>query len=562
MAENTSGLRPMNSGGRNDARRRSGRAQVNRSEVARTGLTPAAAPTQSYVRAQANHQDNNTARLAKALGQMNPRLSSLADTFQQKHDDEVMNSAEVHIQRIREEVGSGTVKQVQVGELLPEASATVTAKITQAMGKRRAKEIFQPYMEEIEQNDNLRLDSEARAKYLAEAQKEIEEETDDPFFTNGAMEGFRAQVNQHETRWAMETAKYQKEAVAEEYTEEISNMVMAGATKGDWKDWDSTAANTGPFTNQQRNALVVETVKNVAFEQRDPSMLEQIPDRFLNAEAKRDLVATRQSIQQATYTEWSHNLRRQEEKRKTDYRKNQMSIIDEYLETGTVDISEWRQTPEAFAYAQKLMTSAEPDKVLSAKNSRRIRSGIVESAMTGDAAGLRDLGFEGEVTEDNMLNFLTENQNLTVKDARSLIDEVPDLMEGGAVLEDPQVSSAISNVLRPQIKALRESTNQDLQQSLQGVSLESEVMMAYEDEVMGLFMAEYEDEGAWPKGTRKRELVKQARDHALDVMKNLSGVGDIGKSTSQAQEEARGQETIRVQKDENGNYVDQNGNPL
>lgn len=532
MAENLDGLRPVQ--GRNTGgRRKQGRVDVGRTQTQTTGLTPSASRVQSYAGAPAVQRNNNAENLARALGITGGALSSFADTIQAKTDTDILNSAEYHMEKIREELGTGIISSVQVGEKFPEASHTVVAKISQALGAKQSEEMFQPYLEMIEQDDSLRLDSAARNELLATIREEAKGVSDDPFFLNGVMERLDAQINQNEQRWLLETAKYHKEVVAEKYTSEIAELLSNG---GDLLAWDATAKQTGPFPDKERNELVAQTAINLAVDMQDPEVLARVPERFLNAQTKRDFSVIGQQIETAAYTRWSQQRTMADEARKQTIRDGQVAIINEFIDNGMVDPIKYRNTPELYAYALQMAQSDAMDTTTSVANSQKITSNILKVAFTGDVEGtLGQMGFSGPVTEGNLIDFVSSTSLLNPSEKQKLIPQIGKLMEGQAILQDPMVSNTITNYLRPQLDVLRRSGNQ-MVQGLDGTNLEAEVIAAYEDELLMSFASHYSETSEWPQGVTKQGMVREARKNALDLLKELTSVNNIGMTTQQAQD--------------------------
>ncbi|KKL50572.1 hypothetical protein LCGC14_2304140, partial [marine sediment metagenome] len=487
---------------------------------------------------------------------LNPNIAALGQTMQQNTDREILDSAEYHMERIRKEAGTDLVSRVQVGEALPEASAMVTAKITQSMGRKYGKDLFTPAFEEIENDASIRLNTQARQQYLDGVRAEALKATDDPFYVNGVMEGLESQIAQNEQRWTMETAKYQKDIVKETYQDEVSDLIDNG---GDLLAWDAMAKQTGPFKDSERNAIVLDTYINKAVEAKSPEMLNNIPTRFLNAKAKRDVTVAQSQIRNATYAEWSQNRTMAEETRKQNLRSTKVQIIQEHLDNGTVDARKYRNDPEAFAYALAMSKSEGIDKTTSVVNAERIKNGVLKAAISGDVDGaLGSLGFTGDLTEDGLYNFILGSNNLNSAEKQALAKAVPDLLEGQVLLKNPMIKSEIDNYLAPALNNLRKSPNAEIQALLDGTTVETQVMSAFEDEILMQTSAYYSEHGSFPKSFTLNGMVREARRNSLEVLKELTQVSNIGTTTSEAQKTVQDRKSnVLVVKG-----IDENGLPI
>ncbi len=542
MVETVKGLRSQNDS--TTVKRKQGREVTKRATGVTASLSPTANRVQSYTGGVRPDIDQNAFALAKALTSLSPALSKFGTTqtnasiLQQKTTDKnILEAADYHIDLIKAEAGSGVVSQVQIGEALPEASATVTAKLASVMGTQYAEDLFNPILEQIETDDNLKLDTANRGAFMAKFMEEADGVSDDPFYVAGLKAGLESVISKNETRWLKDTANYQREVLAEGFKDDIISTITNG---GDLELLDSVAKETSPFTNLQRNAMVVKTVTDLAIEGRDPNLLDSIPDRFLNAEDKRGLALAKQQIRTASYSEWNQARIQSEFAEKQIYEERQLGIITEFIENGRVDATVYRDDPQLFNYAQSFGTRERVDPMSSAVNISRLRNGILKGALTGENGSLADLGFEGELTADNIYAHLLSSEMYNPEDVQKIAPEIAKLLEGQAVLQDPVVREAITTYLRPQLNAMRNSPNEEIQQMISGGTMETDVLDFYEDEILSEFTAHYEDTGDWPKGVERNRIVREVRKEAIEVMKDLTNISNIGKTPPEAIETVKG----------------------
>lgn len=531
MAELVQGLRPERNN--TSVKRKEGRATVERAKESTARLSPSAGRVQSYAGNVAASQDNRGLALAKSLGALSDSLNRYADVRQKNVDRDIMDSAQYHIDNIKKEAGTDIVSRVQIGEMLPEASAIVTAKLAQAMGSQYAKEAWKPALEAIESDDTLRLDTQARNAYLEEFRSQLKGASQDPFYLNGLVASMEAEISQNEDRWLKETAQYHKDIIQTEYENEVVNRFINGESL---EQWDMEANQSGPFVNTERNAIVVKALTAYAVETQDETVLSKIPDRFLNAETKRALAITQQQIKQARWTEFTQQKTLEEYQRKEAVRNGQIAIIQEFLDTGRVDTRKYRNNPELFAYATSMATAPVMDSTTSVFNAQRIRSGVLKVALTGDTEGaLGSLGYTGKVTEDGLYNFVLNNTDMNPAEKQQLLGEIPKLLEGQALIQNPMVRDYMNTYLRPQLDSLRRSPNQKIQELLDGTNLEAQVIAAYEDSILRDVMSSYTTDGQYPTNIEMNGIVKQAKQDAIELMQVLTKVENTGMTVQEAQ---------------------------
>lgn len=523
MAENNVGLRSVQYSNTSNLKSKEGRVATQRATQVATALNPAAARVQTYAGTPATQQGNRSDSLIRALGQLSPALSGMADTFQAKTDREVVDQAEYHIERIKKEYGTGIVNDVQVGKLLPEASAMVTAKITQAMGQKYGKELFAPYLEEISNDDNLRLNSKARNEYLARLREEARGSTDDPFYLNGLMTGLDAQINQHEQQWLAETAKYHKDVVRDLHRDEVLSLLETG---GDLSEWDDSAKQVSPLLNRERNQIVVETAAELAVTTGDPTVLSRVPERFLNAESKAVFADTNSKIISAKYSEWTHQRTRNEAAREDGIRSGKIDILSRLQSEGYVPPQDYIKSPELFAYATQLANSGGDllPQTISVSNASAFKSNLFTASMTGDMSQLAAIGYQGDFSENSLRDFVLKTDMLNSGEKMSLIEKLPSLMEGVTLMRDPDVKVAIDDILSPALIALRGSQSTGLQSLLVGNSVEANVRKAYQTKVRQGFQNYFDTHEKWAIGIDKQDIIDKATQDSLDLMSTLTGI--------------------------------------
>ena len=540
MAELVQGLRPERNG--TSVTRKDGRAAVDRAKNTSVGLAPAAGRVQTYAGNVAAQQTNKSQALVQALSGISNGLANYATVRQKNVDAEITASAQYHIDRIKQEAGTDIVSRVQIGEMLPEASAIVTAKLAQEMGKQYAQEAWKPAFEAIEGDDNIRLNSAVRSDILNDYRNKLEAQSDDPFYLTGMVEGFEAEISANENRWIKETADNHKQILRQGAERDIAAIIIKG---GDLEKWDTDAKQTSPFGNVERNEMVLQTATAMAIESRDETLLDKIPKRFLNAESQRALNITQQQIKAARWTEQTQEWQREDRQTKERIRGGQIEIIGNFIDSGTLNPAAYRNDPELYAFALTMVEKESVDPIRSASNLSLFKEAVMTAADADDpSVGLGAFGYYGDMSLDSIQTWVAENpQMMRTEDTLTLFKALPELLENKTILRDPVVSESFDVYLKPSLTAIRNSANQDLAAILNGNNFETTVSRYYYQTVAAEIEAYREEHnGQAPKRRALLDIIDTVTDKTIKVTEHLSTAKTIGQDANDAIDAIEGEQ--------------------
>jgi hypothetical protein len=516
MANTVGGLRSVQSSRPTYKNARAARPLVNTKGGGQgESLRPVATPVSRYQAPPAAPQDQRLAQLADALAQLNPSLARYGVQRQEALMREQEMKLPAYIEQIKRDYGTGKITAAQVGEIFPEMVPTLRYRVAQAIGEEWGKERMNQVVEEILANENLRLNTEARKAYIERRRAELFSELggDNEFYTAGAITAFDKALAAHELNWQRETAAYHTEVMKRQWQNEVVERFDKDGPEGllaldaEWKV-------SGGLNNETRNALLVETIAQLAYERDDPSILDRIPTRFLNRESKAKIAEYKARIENTRWSLYTRAVQMENQAREQEIRDKKTEVLQRFFNGEQIKPGEYRHLPEVEDYVNQILTRPRVTPVESEANARRIRTRILEAASTGD---LSHLGITGDLfNEEALITLIQENPNLNPKDAVDLINEIPKLLEGISLLRDDDVRQQLNDRLRPHLDQLRASLPATLERVLGGRSLYGEAMKFFQDDLRRSFLAYYEEKGTWPKGFEKRDLIEAAISRTED----------------------------------------------
>ena len=528
MATLVEGLRPINEkSGTGAAARKEGRQPVAYTNKQSVSLRPQAAPVDTYVKPRADPSVGQGAmQLAEVLSSVSPKLAKYAADQEKKKEDEQMEKLSYYTEVAAREFKEGTVNATQVKELFPELSPTVASRVSQSIGAIHAKEWTQTRIQEVLENDNIRLDTAARRKYLEELRQEaLTLAKDQEFYGGGFLSQVTKSLNEFETAWMRETATYHEKVQAEAFTDQVTSILQSG---GDLEALDEEWKSSSSLNNIERNKLVMEAALSIATANNDASVLKNLPKRFLNAEAKANITKVEQQIASARFAQWSR-AKEMENWRRAEEERNMKIAINERAANGElINPAEFYKYPGVYDHALRIATAPMVNPTQSSATATNFRSGILRAGVTGDFLGAlqNDPNFANsfrnndEITEQSLVEHIVSRTDLTSKDRTDLLNEIPQLMGGMNFMRDPDVKENFETFVGADMRAL---LNGPFARAIQanGVNIQGEIQRAYYTAIQQGVMDYLEEHNALPRGAPKREIIEKATAKAEAKLKSL-----------------------------------------
>ena len=377
------------------------------------------------------------------------------------------------------------------------------------------KKATQGVIEEIMGNDALRLDSAARTAFIAQKRAElfggVKEGND--FYLNGFTKSIEAELNQYENRWQQETANYHQEVQAQTFKQEVATALSNG---GDLLAIDAKWKGSSSLNNIERNKLVIEAAKDQAQAADDPSILDKIPVRFLNAETRADIVKTKAQIQAARMARIRDAKALTEWQREEDLRQSKLGMLKGITEGNPPNPADYANNPDAFDYALKIRSAEMVDPAQSRAEATRLREEFLTSATVDTKAN-----------EMQMREKILAAPGLNASDRVALLNEVSQLADGVNLMNDGAIRLVLTNRLNARLEELTRSPNAGIQALLSGRNLRAEVLKTFEFDIRAKFIAYYEDNGRFPKGAAKQEIIDKATDRAETQLEKLTSIQSL-----------------------------------
>ena len=471
-------------------------------------LQTVAAPRISAVQARFDPRGDKGFALAEALGAAGPTIEKFEKEWEQRKTQEQAMKIDAYREQFMKDWKGGAVSQAQVKERFPETVPIIAARIAESIGAQYGKQSIQGIIDEVNKNDELRLDSGKRNAFIEQKKQELFGQIGEgnDFYRNGMVKQVEAELNQFENSWQRETAKYHNEVQAQTFSEEISRALQGN---GNLEEIDAKYKSSSSLNNLERNKLVIDTATNLAFVSDDPSLLDKIPSRFLNTNTKLEIEKSKIQIQAARMAKVRDAQTLENIRRDRELREAKIGMISNVVAGKPINLADFRNNPEAFEFAKTISSADLLPKHQSQANAAKVRSAILSASST------RGLNENAEI--DAIVN----SPLLNPSDKEALINEIPKLLEGRIALDDPMVKNSIQFRLDPYLKSLETSTNAVVARIVSGENLRAQAMQSFDMGLRQQFAAYFESNGRWPTGLEKQKIIDAETAKAEALVQNL-----------------------------------------
>lgn len=478
-------------------------------------LQTVASPNIQTEQARSDPNASKAFQLAAALGKAQPVIDKFTAEYEHKKQQEEILKIPAFIAKAQRELGDGTVKAAQDGTIAPSSSSVVNARVNDGLGAEWGRKNVQPLIDDIMKNADLQTNSEARAAAIKEGRAKLLDQLpkNNDFFVSGAVTAIDREIGQRENQWQNQTAQYHKDVQAKDFSGKVVDALKAKEPGKALEDLDSNWKSSSSLSNLDRNKLVVDTVTQQAFAADDPSMLDKIPTRFRNAETDAQIKKTKILIQEKRMQTVRDAKFLTDFEREEITRKDTMEMINAAADGQPIDPSKYRDRPDSY---QKALTIKDADRMpaaQSAANFQKVRTGILNGATT--------VGLDQNKVVDDIL----ANKNINNADKRKLIEEVPLLIQGTIAMNDDMVKSVYSTRVGASLDALEKSPNARISNIVTGNNLRGNAVKMFDQGIRMGFNAYYEENGKWPTGKAKQDIVDAQVDKAEAFIANQVKLG-------------------------------------
>lgn len=471
-------------------------------------------------------------QLASMFAKAQPVLDRMMEDYDRKKMQEQILKEGFYKEQFLKDGQSGAVTAAQVGQRFPETVPIVRARVAEGMGQEHGKAAVQGIIDEINNNADLVNDSVKRAEFLKQKRGELvanaaKADPGNEFYISGYSQAVDKELNQWQNSWQRKSAEFYKETQSRDFSGKVVDALSAPNPQEALLKLDSDWKSSSSLSNIDRNALVLDTVTKQAFASLNPDVLNNIPERFLNAETKAKIQHTRLQIQEAKMSTIRNAQTLTNYQREEETRNAKIEMISQVAGGKDVNPALYRNNPEAFNFALSMKDAGIVSDAVSQGNVQRTRAKIMNTATVD--------GLDQNQTIDAIL----KDRTINPKDKADLIKEVPKLIEGTIAMNDDMVKSVYSTRIGPQLEALEKSANQRIQSITTGTNLRGNAVKLFDTEIRTRFKDYYEENGKWPTGAAKRQIVDESVDRAEKFITQAVKIGGTaGEGAPQAAPQA------------------------
>lgn len=488
-------------------------------------LQTTAAPNIATEQARFDPRASSAFQLAEALGKAQPVLDQFNQDYERKKAQDTLlqnMKVESYREQFQRDNASGAVTAAQVKEKFPEVVPVVAARVAESVGLEFGRKQINSVIDEINKDDTLRLDTNARNEFLKKKRDEIIGglAKGNEFYSSGVIKGIDQELRGWENGWQRDTATYHTKVQGDAFKNEVGQVLAAG---GDLTELDKKWSSSSSLNNQERKKLVVDTVIAKAYAEDNPALLAKIPTVFLNDEYKKNLKQAELQIQQIRIGKVRDARFLEQSAREDATRGAKTDMISRVARGEQVDPGMYRGDPEAFNYAMQLKDAGRLPDVQSVSNATKVRSAILNGSTVGT------------MNQNQVIDQIMANPAMNPKEKQALIADVPKLMEGMLILKDEGVQTALSTRIDARLKVLEGSTNAKIQSLITGGNLRAQAMQVFQQGLESSFTAYFEDNKQWPTGKAKQDIIRTETEKAERLIEELTRMGTTAAPTGPGQ---------------------------
>lgn len=499
------------------------RVQVN-ANLGAEALRTVAGPKMQAVQVAADPRRSSAFQLAEALGNAQPILEKFRDDWERRKTLEQLAKKNAYVEQVQSDIENGGVTAVQLGQQFPEMVPTVRYQVLEAKGEKDGRSAIQPIISEILSDETLRYDTAARTAFLASKRQEMLGGLGgDDFYKSGYIKALDTELGQYENSFQRETAAMDLKILGEKFSTEVSQALMSTNPTAALEALDLNRKTTGGLSNQTRNEIAFDTAKRLAFATDNDRILDQLPQRFLNAERKAEIADVKLKIMQIRMQKVrdAKVLRDLEQDEQVRSGKNQ--ILQSLVTGQPIDPYTYASNPDLFDFAQRIKDAPRLSEHVSVANSQRLRTAVLDSATTGG------------LDQNQIIDGVLANPNLNPREKQKLIEEVPKLLEGRVAMQDERVKGAVNLRLDPMLKAIEQGPFSKLPALS---NLRGQTVNLFQQSVRNAFMSYYQQNKSFPTGGAIDEIVDKQIAAAEAFANNQLKTATMGRAGVTAGEAA------------------------
>lgn len=443
--------------------------------------------------------------LIQALGadSTQKNLAAGIDSVMRERTAEQTAKIESYTEAIKGSLGDGarSVSAAQIKSISPELVPTIRFAIAEKLGKMQGTKDTQALVAKIDADASY-LDTDKRNAFVAEQRAKLISEIPDgnDFFKAGVVQGIDAQFAQNQQRWQAKTDAYHvKVETAYLSGETVTALNAGGDVKAALTQLDVDRKGNASLNNEQSKATIVGAVLDTALTQKNPDLLDKIPDGLLNADLKVKVMQVRGQILERSMSDERYARAKRDDDRQEADRVAYQAINKAQVDGQRINPSDYLHlSPAVYNYALTSQDKSTLPAATSAANAAIIIEGIMSEATVGKAGSLVELTQK-----------IQGNPNLNSADQVKILTNLKSYIEGRDILADSRLRKELEDRIKPALGDLASSINAKMVK-IDGVSLRGEVMRTINSNIKYSYIRSYETNKVWPTGDVAEALIQKA----------------------------------------------------
>ncbi len=457
------------------------------------GLQPQARPIDAFAGGGTQQAGTGAGQLAEALGV----ASEIVEQKRQEKEKEDLEKIDFYVNEFKKDAELGLASKTQVGEIFPDLSPRVRARVAEGLGAQYAEKYFDEQIQKALSDENIKFNSGARSVFFNDLRQDISQQVEGrEFFAQGALSTIEGQIRQYNLQFRSEQAKRDIQIQNDDFRRKVSLVIRGNLTSAQptsLKAIDDTWAKSSSLDTISRRDGIVETVLDVAERIADETgditqavkVLEMIPKgNYLTPDLKQQVADKKVSIRQSLLARKSAEFQARERERTLRIRQEQQDLYNKKEKNRNQRINYLDYDP-ANKNLVDFLNTEDPDEVdaqTSLINSTRLETQIVGSTITGD------------IPPSQILEQIKDAEDINKPEKIALMKKVESLANGAKNLKNnPEYDRYFNVVTNSHVAPFTASPLYELLQ--QRVDLQSWAQQYYDDAVDELLLFVYENNG-------------------------------------------------------------------
>ena len=379
----------------------------------------------------------NADNLRQALGNFGSRINRFgADARAEKEKLDIAR-ADFFAAEFLKDRELGLYSKAQVGEIFPDKSPIVLASITEAIGRRYAKDWTQKQVDIINKNPALINDTASRQKAIDAIRDKLATEVGDrSFFGAGAIAGMNAVLNQNESTWAARAAAFHQDVQQESFYDKVALILTdstitqtstnANGTVTSTKNLDVTkslqaldklAGETTSINKFKRREIITDSVIAYAIENRDMDALNSVQGVLLGGKERVKISKARNTVLNLIESDFDR-AKKLEAYELNQSIKNEKNSVLEAIQNGDEVSVQSLKHPESVAFFQTMRNINLMDTNESLSNRNNYEEDLSQAMITGDYS---KFGFNTVPTSDQLRDYFESRSDINTNHMGELI---------------------------------------------------------------------------------------------------------------------------------------------